>query len=186
MPDLDDLTKPTRSSRARRWIGWTALGVGVVALLAGIFRVVRWLDAKDDAMVVCRSLEKEGAVTKCVLQRGPVAYGVQAEQVVRFEVKYEGHRAYWGTLARLRDPGRVGQFLKFAAEADRKSARKTAAAAEIGSGGKLSGASLVAQLAPVQIANLGRRLAVDLKPVYGGPQQAVSKQVAAIRKRVMQ
>ena len=137
-------------------------------------------------MHICRSLQQAGVVAKCALQRSPIAYGVQAEQVVRFEVRNGEHRAYLGTLARLRDQERVRQFLRFSAAADRKSARKTAAAAEIGSGGKISGTSVVAALAPIQIANLGSCIAADLKPVYGGPHQDAAKQVDAIRTRIMQ
>ena len=184
MPDPSNDTLPPRASAPRRYLWWTAGALGVIALVVGAVRVVRSLDAKGDAMLVCRSLEKAGAVAKCALQRSPIVYGVQAEQVVRFEVTSNGHRAYLGTLARLRDEDRVQQFLRLSAEADRKSARRTAAAAEIGSRGKISGTSIMAQLAPIQSANLGRRIAVDLKPVYGGPQQAAAGQVEAIRARV--
>jgi hypothetical protein len=186
MPDPSDDTASRRSSPLHRYLWWAAGALGVVALVAGTLRVVRSLDAKDDPLLLCQSLENAGAVDRCALQRSPIVYGVRAEQVVRFEVKYAGHRAYLGTLARLRDEEHVRQFLRFASEADRKSARKTAAAAEIGSRGKLSGVNIMDALAPVQIANLGRCTAVDLKPVYGGPQQAAAQQVETIRARVMQ
>ncbi|MBN1606798.1 MAG: hypothetical protein JW940_09195 [Polyangiaceae bacterium] len=185
MPDASDHTISPPSSRART-LWWTAAALGVAALVAGTVCVVRWHSAKSDAMLICQSLEKTGAVARCTLQRSPIVYGVQAEQVVRFDVKYEGHRAYLGTLARVRDQERIRQLLRLASEADRRSARKTAAAAEIGSGGRVSGASIMAALAPIQIANLGRCIVADLKPVYGGPQQAAAQQVEAIRARIMQ
>lgn len=186
MANPEDTTGPSRSYGFRRVLWWGVAALGVVALVVTAVRFVRWQRAKDSPMHVCQSLEKTGAVAKCVEQRRPVVYGVQANEVVRFEVRYEGHRAYLGTLVRLRDEDRLQQFLRLAAEVDRKSARKTAAAAEIGSGGKLSGASIVAELAPIQIANLGRRLAANLKPVYGGPKHAVTPQIAAIRAQIMQ
>jgi hypothetical protein len=181
---MNDTT--SRSSVALRTLGWAAGAIAIAVLILGAIRVARGRSAQGDVMLLCQSLQKAGVVTRCALQTSPIVYGVQAEQVVRFEVRSQGLRAYSGTLARLRDPERVQQLLRFSAEADTKSARRTAAAAEIGSRGRVSGTSVMAALAPIQIANLGRCIVADLKPVYGGPQQAAAGQVEAIRARVRQ
>jgi hypothetical protein len=186
MPDPSDSTTSLRSSGPRRYLWRLAGALGAVALVVATVCIVRSLGARDDVMLICRALERAGAVARCAGQRSPIAYGVQAEQVVRFQVKNDDRRAYLGTLARLRDQERLRQFLRLSAEADRKAARKTAAAAEIGSGGKIPGISVLAALAPIQIANLERCIAADLKPVYGGPHQAVAQQVEAIRTGIMQ
>ncbi len=169
---------PARSSRKTLILAAALLAVGLLAWFLFL------LDRRSDEhrpMTLCRALEKAGTVTRCTLQKSELTQGVIAEQVVRFEVKHAGRRAYSGTMAEFRDEARMNQFLRAAREAHAQSARKTAAAAEIASRGRVIGTSILPELAPVQAANAERALALDLKPVYGGPQQQAAAQVEAIR-----
>jgi hypothetical protein len=146
---------------------------------------VRSVRGQHDPIVICRSLEDAGVVTRCRARDDTVEYGVRVKQLAEFELRVGGRKAYSGTLASFRDVRDMQHFLRAAAEQHRQNAAKIGAATEIGSHGKVAATDVLNELVPVQVENAQRRLAVDLAPFYGGPQPAARPEVEAVRAAVV-
>ena len=155
-----------------------AVGVAALAVIGG-----RWLRSsrQPGPREICHSLEQRGVVAKCRARSDWAKHNVRIPVAATFVVKHNGRQAYSGILAELRNPQDLERFLAAAEEEHRGSARKIAAATEIGSEGRTPASEVLADLKVVQARNAQALLALHLVPLYGGPQSQAQAQVEAIR-----
>ena len=154
-------------------------------LVAAALAVAGWLwqqsSRNPDPREICHSLERRGVVSRCRARSDWVKYAVRIPLAATFLVMHDGRHAYSGVLAQFRNPKDLEHFLVAAREEHRRSARKIAAATEIGSEGRTPATEVLADLQLVQARNDRALLAVHLVPLYGGPHPQVKGQVEAIR-----
>ena len=154
--------------------------LGAAAVAAVGWQWLRTARGRDPRQI-CQSLEQRGVVSKCRVRVDWVQNGVRIPQASTFLVQHDGRHAYSGILAQLRNAEDLEHFLAAAQEEHNRSARKIAAATEIGSEGKTPATEILAELKTVQARNDEALLALHLVPLYGGPQQQARGQVEAIR-----